>query len=176
MQSLLELFKDAGLHARLDYNSNRIYRENGDKLFTDITILIMNSPLHGGNTGRFDVSITHCKAKDVSDSSISQREKAKVKKYKDACSFSGRNNEFLPLVLVFTTQGAFSNTTSNLMSKLCFEVANRTARPYSVVKHNWLIKLSCILQKSNASMIINKLDTVTYVANKCATLLLVQHI
>ena len=67
MQSLLELFKDAGLHARLDYNSNRIYRENGDKLFTDITILIMNSPLHGGNTGRFDVSITHCKAKDESD-------------------------------------------------------------------------------------------------------------
>jgi hypothetical protein len=153
-RALLELFKDAGLHARLDSNSNRIHRENGDKLFTDLTIL--NSPLHGGNTVRFDVSITHCKAIDVSDSSISQREKAKVKKYKDACSFSGRNNEFMPLV--FTTQGAFSNTTSNLISKLCFEVANRTSRPYSVVKHNWLVKLSCVLQKSNASMIINKLD------------------
>ncbi len=143
-RALLELFKDAGLHARLDSNSNRIHRENGDKLFTDLTIL--NSPLHGGNTVRFDVSIAHCKAIDVSDSSISQREKAKVKKYKDACSFSGRNNEFMPLV--FTTQGAFSNTTSNL----------RTSRPYSVVKHNWLVKLSCVLQKSNASMIINKLD------------------
>ncbi len=92
----------------------------------------------------------------LTDSSISQREKAKVKKYKDACSFSGRNNEFMPLV--FTTQGAFSNTTSNLISKLCFEVANRTSRPYSVVKHNLLVKLSCVLQKSNASMIINKLD------------------
>ena len=59
-------------YARLDSNSNRIHREHGDKLFTDLTIL--NSPLHGGNTVRFaiDVSIKHCKAKAISDSSISQ--------------------------------------------------------------------------------------------------------
>jgi hypothetical protein len=164
-RAFLELFKDAGLHARLDSNSNRIHKENGDKLFTDLTIL--NSPLHGGNTVRFDVSITHCKPSDVCESSISQREKAKFKKYKDACSISGRNTEFIPLV--FTTQGVFSTAVSNLISKLCLEVSNRTARPYSVVKHNWLVKLSCVLQKSNACMIINKLDSLCSQQMRCTS-------
>jgi hypothetical protein len=153
-RGLSELAKDAGMHVKLDTGSNRMFEPNGKKLYTDLTIF--NSSLHNGNTIRYDVSVTHSTSKDKDNSNISKREDLKNKKYNDTAKDSGVL--FQPLVI--TAQGVYSDVTSQLISRLCNEVAKRTDRPYSVIKHNWLVKLSCILQKANATIIINKLDSI----------------
>lgn len=153
-RGISDLAKDAGLHVRLDTGSNRMFEPNGKRLFTDLTFF--NSPLHNGKTVRYDVSVTHSTTKDHDQSNITRRETIKNKKYSETSDLNGVL--FKPLVV--TSQGVYSNDTANLISNLCNEIAKRVNRPYSVIKHNSLVRLSCILQKANASIIINKLDSI----------------
>lgn len=153
-RGIADLAKDAGLHVRLEARSNRIFQDNGSKLFTDLTIF--NSPLHNGKDVRLDVSVCHATAKDVKGANVKQREQLKKKKYSEATEVN--NSLFFPMVI--SSQGVLSETFSTLVSSLCSEVAKRSNRPYSVIKHHWLVKISCILQKANSSIIINKMDSI----------------
>jgi len=153
-RGIADLAKDAGLHVRIESKSNRMFQEDGSKLITDLTIF--NSPLHNGKDVRFDVSVCHSTAKDTKGSNVKKREQLKNNKYADAVKEN--NTLFYPLVI--SSQGVFSETFANLVSSLCSEVSKRSNRPYSVIKHHWLVKISCILQKSNSSIIINKMDSI----------------
>jgi hypothetical protein len=153
-RGISDLAKDAGQHVRLDTGSNRMFEENGKRLYTDLTFF--NSSLHNGKTIRFDISVTHSTTKDKDHSNIDRREKLKNKKYGETSD----NNGVIFQPIVITSQGIYSDAAAKLVSNLCNEVAKRTNRPYSVIKHNWLVRLSCILNKANASIIINKLDAI----------------
>jgi hypothetical protein len=152
VSALAELAKDAGLFVKKDTTSNKFYKANGDCLITDF--IILNNPIHEGSTVAYDVSITHPSNGKSSSVAISQREYTKDKQYLSDVTTAGA--DFFPLVI--SSQGVLSATTYQYVFNMAKLIAERTNAPESTIFHNWIVRLSCLLHKSNATLLIHKID------------------
>jgi len=151
---LADLAKDAGLFVKKDTTSNKFYKDNGDCLITDF--IILNNPIYDGSTVAYDVSITHSSNNKSCSTAIQQRELTKDKQYLTELSTAGA--DFYPLVI--SSQGVFSDTTYQYILQMTKLIAERTNAPESTVFNNWIVRLSCLLHKSNATLLLHKIDRI----------------
>jgi len=118
---------------------------DGSKKRPDISIY--NSPIHDGNKVLLDVQISHAR-------SISTCENAKLSKYADLAADTGAH--FIPII--FTALGAWSLSTEDLVKGLRQRASERLNIPYAPLINSWTCRISTVLQKQNASLILDHLD------------------
>jgi hypothetical protein len=113
-------------------------------------IILYQSDIHNRSNVSIDVSITHPIGDHHSisvESSISRRSQEKLRKYMPSCQAQG-NMAFEPFIL--DTFGRFNDNVDLFIKKCSQVIAEKTFKPYSLIKHRWVTKISSVLQNSNS--------------------------
>ena len=116
--------------------------------------ILYNSCINNGATVAIDVSITHPVADYLParpSAALDRREQDKKKKYETLCS--AQKMEFQGFI--FETYGRFSSNTDIFIKNCCQKISLSTGKQYHTLKHQWVTRISAILQSSNSYFITN---------------------
>jgi len=148
VRALSKLASDAGV-----FNVVEPRRALSDDSNKRPDIILYNSYIHQGATVAIDVSITHPISEYLSlkpGAASTVRDKQKIKKYEAICD--RENMEFQGFI--FETYGKFNANVDRFVKKCCEKIALIRGSSYSTLKHQWVTRLSTILQTSNSYFLI----------------------
>jgi hypothetical protein len=144
VRCLSKLATEAGIYNRVEPKRSIVQDPNKRP-----DIILYNSSIHRGSTVAIDVSITHPVANYLSNipsAALDRRYKEKERKYSELCN--SQKMEFEGFI--FETYGKFSNSVDMFIKKCCQQISSNSGKNYSTLKHQWVTRISAILQSSNA--------------------------
>jgi hypothetical protein len=147
VRAISKLASEAGVYNRVE--PRRSFNDDSNKR---PDILLYNSHLHQGATVAIDVSITHPVSSRLSltpGSAMHRRESDKKKKYSEICNLQKIDFQGF----IFETYGRFNDNVDKFIKRCCQEISMTKGKTYSVLKHQWVTKISAILQSANASFV-----------------------
>lgn len=117
-------------------------------------IVLYNSHVHQGETIAIDVSVAHPVSGHLgasAGSALRKRDQEKQRKYAKLCE----NEKMQFQGFIFETYGSFSKNVDKFIKVCCAEIANAKGQLYSVLKHQWVTRLSATLQRCNSYFLTN---------------------
>jgi hypothetical protein len=150
VRSLAQLAAEARLTKVVE--PRRVFSDDDSNKRPDI--IIYNSHLHKGATIAIDVSITLPVSPHYSmvpGAALKIRDAAKQRKYAALCAAEKLDFQGF----IFDTGGRFSPNVDKFIKICCQEISISRGVDYSVIKHQWVTRISTVLQRSNSFFLTN---------------------